>query len=57
MRLGTKGGKAGKVLGTLLGIGDVMVLTFYRRMKINIPTNFNMLKKNGAHFHPSIEEI
>ncbi|KAK3009491.1 hypothetical protein RJ639_013856, partial [Escallonia herrerae] len=46
--LGTKTGKA-KVVGTLMGIGGAMLLTFYKGVEINIwPTKFNLLH-HGQH--------
>ncbi|KAL9448175.1 hypothetical protein AB3S75_015614 [Citrus x aurantiifolia] len=43
----TRAGKA-KVLGSLIGIGGAMILTFYRGVEINIwSTNINLIRSNG----------
>ncbi|KAH9686088.1 WAT1-related protein [Citrus sinensis] len=43
----TRAGKA-KVLGSLIGIGGAMILTFYRGVEINIwSTNINLIHSNG----------
>ncbi|KAK6121317.1 hypothetical protein DH2020_044943 [Rehmannia glutinosa] len=50
--LNTRAGKA-KVMGTLMGIGGAMVLTFYKGCEVNIwSTHFNLMHKNqqsGGH--------
>ena len=49
MVIKTKAGKA-KVMGTLVGTGGAMVLTFYKGAKINIwPTYINVMKNMKLH--------
>lgn len=43
LAIGTMAGKI-KALGTLLGIGGAMVITFYRGLEINWCTNVNLLQ-------------
>ncbi|KAF5463343.1 hypothetical protein F2P56_019261, partial [Juglans regia] len=51
--LGTTAGKA-KVLGTLIGIGGAMLLTFYEGPEINIwLTNVNLLRHDNSQLHQS----
>ncbi|KAM0946247.1 putative EamA domain-containing protein [Dioscorea sansibarensis] len=51
LKLKTMSGQA-KVLGTLLGIGGAMLLTFYKGAKINIwPKSFNIMKGHQGTSH------
>ncbi|KAG6702303.1 hypothetical protein I3842_07G027500 [Carya illinoinensis] len=50
LSLGTIAGKA-KVLGTLMGIGEAMLLTFYRGAEINIwSTHTKMSERYSCHY-------
>ncbi|XP_062079522.1 WAT1-related protein At1g25270-like [Humulus lupulus] len=48
LNLGSSSGKA-KVLGTLLGIGGAMLLTFYKGIQVNIWSTHVDLLKHGQH--------
>lgn len=49
----TAAGKA-KVLGTMLGIGGAMILTFYKGLEIQPwNTNINLLETTTTHLHHS----
>ncbi|KAK3031540.1 hypothetical protein RJ639_036054, partial [Escallonia herrerae] len=53
--LGTNAGKL-KVVGTLMGIGGAMLLTFYKGVEINIwPTKFDLL--HHGHTAPSHQDL
>lgn len=46
----TEAGKA-KVLGTLVGLGGAMILTFYKGPHINLSTNVDLLRKSQTSGH------
>lgn len=51
LHIKTMSGQA-KVLGTLVGIGGAMLLTFYKGVKINIwPKSFNIMKAHQGKSH------
>ncbi|KAK4802592.1 hypothetical protein SAY86_000795 [Trapa natans] len=57
LRLGTMAGKA-KVVGTLVGIGGAMLLTFYKGPKINLwDTHVNLLETTTSTGHaPAVHQ-
>ncbi|CAK7335464.1 unnamed protein product [Dovyalis caffra] len=53
MELASPKGKA-KVIGTLMGIGGAMLLTFYKGVEVNIwSTNVNLLQHGQSHLASS----
>ncbi|KAL4285845.1 hypothetical protein HN51_053403 [Arachis hypogaea] len=54
LKIRTLTGKA-KVIGTIMGIGGVMIITFYKTKEIHIwPTHHvNMIKHNQSHISPT----
>lgn len=57
LRLGTMAGKA-KAVGTLMGIGGAMLLTFYKGAKIDLwETHVNLLKTSASADHsPAVHQ-
>ncbi|XP_023541477.1 WAT1-related protein At1g25270-like isoform X2 [Cucurbita pepo subsp. pepo] len=57
LNITTTGGKA-KVVGTLLGIGGAMILTFYKGVELNLwSTHVDLLHNSGGHVADTEHDI